>query len=105
MIADQVDDGVGQLGAFGDLDALKIPSAGNVVARLVIKLRERSFDRLGMFVKPCHPERQPSVPSLQGPDAQAGVTVLHGDAAVCARRRGLAAAARRTEKCSPLWFK
>ena len=51
VIADQVDDGIGQLGAFGDLDALEIPPASNVVARLVIKLRKRGFDRLGMFVK------------------------------------------------------
>jgi hypothetical protein len=29
MIANQVDDGVGQLGAFRDLDALEIPPASN----------------------------------------------------------------------------
>src|SRR6476659_3933987 len=46
MIADQVDDGVGQLGTFRDLDALEIPPASNVLARRVTKFRERGFDRL-----------------------------------------------------------
>ena len=49
MVADQVDDGVGQLGAFGNLDALEIPPASNLLARLVTKFRERGFDRLGML--------------------------------------------------------
>jgi hypothetical protein len=51
VIADQVDDGTGQLGAFGNLDALEITSTSNVLARLLTKFRERGFDRLGMFVK------------------------------------------------------
>src|SRR6516165_2545445 len=51
VIADQIDDGVRQPGAFRDLDALEIASASDVVAWPMRKLRERGLDRLGMFVQ------------------------------------------------------
>src|SRR6516164_5273000 len=43
VIADQIDDGVRQPGAFRDLDALKIAPAGDVIARLTRECRERGF--------------------------------------------------------------
>jgi hypothetical protein len=43
MIANQVKDGVSQLGAFGNLDALKISPASNVLARLVTKFRSAAL--------------------------------------------------------------
>src|ERR1700720_4247684 len=56
VIADEIDDGVGQPGAFRNLDTLEIASTGNVPARLVPQLRKRGLDRFGMLIKPRHPK-------------------------------------------------
>jgi hypothetical protein len=73
ITADQIDDGVRQPGTLGNLDALEIASAGDVLARLVPKLRERGFDGLCVLIQSRHPEWEPSMTRLQRPHAQTRV--------------------------------
>src|SRR5215467_12025003 len=77
VVADQIDDCVCQPGALRDFDALEIAPASNVLTRLMCELRYRGFDRLGVFVEPRHPERQPSMPGLQRANSQSRMTVHH----------------------------
>src|SRR4051794_40394018 len=58
VLADEVDHRVGELAALGDLDALEVAAAHHVLARLVLQLRDRGGDGLGVLVDALHPERQ-----------------------------------------------
>src|SRR4029079_13870700 len=75
VLADEVDDRIGQLLALGYLDRLEVAPAGDVRARLRLELRNRRRDGLRVLVNARHPERQPAVPGLQRGEAKARITI------------------------------
>src|SRR5258706_7094940 len=95
VLADEVDHRVGELLAFGNLDALEVASAHHVFARLARELRDRRGDGLGVLVDAAHPERQPAVPRLERRDAELRIAIHHPRAD---QRRHVAHAAPRMRR-------
>src|SRR5437870_1195376 len=65
VLAEELDDRLGQLGAFRHLDGLEETTGGDVVGRLALERRQSSRDGLGVLVKAPGPERKPSVAGFE----------------------------------------
>src|SRR5260221_5508679 len=80
VLAEEIGDGVGQRRPFRDLDTLKIPAAGDVLAWALLQHGQSRLDRLGMLVEPRDPERQPAVTGFERGDPQGRIAVHHAAA-------------------------
>src|SRR4030095_5917333 len=64
VLAEELDDGLRELDAFGHLDGLEEAPRRDVLARPPLERRQRARDRLGVLVQTLGPERQPAVAGL-----------------------------------------
>src|SRR2546428_4112132 len=75
IFAQELDDGLRQLDAFGHLDDLEEATGGDVVARPLLERRQGSSDGLRVLVQALGPERQPPVAGLEHSQPQIRITI------------------------------